>query len=211
MKVPVELTSWPTDRAERVGVNSFGIGGANAHVSLGELLFGDHTDAYFKVLLESARSEGFFDLRSQTDTSDDLPYLLNFSAHTADALKSVVQSHEEYLKAHPESLHDLSYTLNVRREPLPYRAYSVVSKSSMVQPLKVSTFERNTGQYQLVYVFTGQGAQWARMGASLLEGNPVFRKTIQDLEVELSKLEPAPSWSLTGKSNSHLYPKLLRC
>jgi len=31
--VPVELTSWPEDRAERVGVNSFGIGGANAHVS----------------------------------------------------------------------------------------------------------------------------------------------------------------------------------
>lgn len=33
LKVPVNATPWPKDRAERVGVNSFGIGGANAHVS----------------------------------------------------------------------------------------------------------------------------------------------------------------------------------
>jgi acyl transferase domain-containing protein len=113
----------------------------------------------------------------------------------------VVQSHEAYLRAHPENLEDLSYTLNVRREPLPYRAYSVVSRSSIMQPLKVSTFERSNGKYQLVYVFTGQGVQWARMGASLLEGNPIFQRTIQRLELELSKCKPAPSWSLTSKSS----------
>lgn len=32
LKIPLEATAWPADRAERVGVNSFGIGGANAHV-----------------------------------------------------------------------------------------------------------------------------------------------------------------------------------
>ena len=31
--VPVEPCSWPADRAERVSVNSYGIGGSNAHVS----------------------------------------------------------------------------------------------------------------------------------------------------------------------------------
>ena len=31
--VPVEPLSWPEDRAERVSVNSYGIGGSNAHVS----------------------------------------------------------------------------------------------------------------------------------------------------------------------------------
>lgn len=29
----MEPTPWPNDRAERVSVNSFGIGGTNAHVS----------------------------------------------------------------------------------------------------------------------------------------------------------------------------------
>lgn len=32
LRVPLEATSWPTNR-ERASVNSFGIGGANAHVS----------------------------------------------------------------------------------------------------------------------------------------------------------------------------------
>lgn len=32
MRVPVECEKWPAEKAERVGVNSFGIGGANAHV-----------------------------------------------------------------------------------------------------------------------------------------------------------------------------------
>ena len=31
--VPVELTSWPAGKAKRVSVNSFGLGGSNAHVS----------------------------------------------------------------------------------------------------------------------------------------------------------------------------------
>jgi len=158
----------------------------------------------FKVLLESARSAGL-DPRARTEQngiSKDLPYLLTFSANSSDALRDVVQSHEVYLRAHPENLHDLSYTLNVRREPLPYRAYSIVSTSSISQPFKVSTFGRSSGQqHQLVYVFTGQGAQWARMGASLFEGNLIFQRTIQGLELELSKCKPAPSWSLTGKSS----------
>jgi acyl transferase domain-containing protein len=33
LTVPVEPTPFPKDRAERISVNSFGIGGSNAHVS----------------------------------------------------------------------------------------------------------------------------------------------------------------------------------
>ena len=33
LKVPTDTCAWPADRAERIGVNSYGIGGANAHVS----------------------------------------------------------------------------------------------------------------------------------------------------------------------------------
>lgn len=33
LAVPTEPIPWPSDRKERVSVNGFGIGGANAHVS----------------------------------------------------------------------------------------------------------------------------------------------------------------------------------
>lgn len=34
--VPVEACNWPEGRAERVSVGSYGIGGSNVHVSLGD-------------------------------------------------------------------------------------------------------------------------------------------------------------------------------
>jgi acyl transferase domain-containing protein len=37
LTVPTEVMSWPSDRAERVSINSFGIGGSNAHVSMNTL------------------------------------------------------------------------------------------------------------------------------------------------------------------------------
>ena len=33
LMVPIKAIAWPTDRAHRVSISSFGIGGANAHVS----------------------------------------------------------------------------------------------------------------------------------------------------------------------------------
>lgn len=33
LTVPIEPTAWPATRKERISVNSFGIGGANAHAS----------------------------------------------------------------------------------------------------------------------------------------------------------------------------------
>lgn len=34
LHVPTEVEPWPQGRAERVSVNSFGIGGVNAHVCI---------------------------------------------------------------------------------------------------------------------------------------------------------------------------------
>lgn len=41
LTVPLEATPWPKDRAERISVNSFGIGGTNAHVRYLSLLAGN--------------------------------------------------------------------------------------------------------------------------------------------------------------------------
>jgi len=39
LKVPTALTPIPTDRAERISINSFGIGGSNVHVSIGSIAY----------------------------------------------------------------------------------------------------------------------------------------------------------------------------
>lgn len=45
-------------------------------------------------------------------------------------------------------------------------------------------------------VFTGQGAQWASMGASLFHYSTSFRRTIEDLDCYLRGISEAPTWSL---------------
>ncbi|KAI1613463.1 KR domain-containing protein [Exophiala viscosa] len=101
--VPVDPVRWPEDRCERAGVNSFGIGGANAHVVL--------------------ESKNFY-LGSAPLVSKAAPQprILVYSANTPDSLRRQVER--------PECLHDLSYTLGARREHLVHRAYSVAGVSA---------------------------------------------------------------------------------
>lgn len=127
------------------------------------------------------------------------PYLLTFSAHTSEALRMVFQAHESYLTAHPDRLPDLSYTLTTRREPLGHRAFTVVQKNSDSKSVEVSQFHKCQGSPLVAWVFTGQGAQWARMGASLILKNDGFKRSIELLEMELQNCNPRPKWSLIGE------------
>ncbi|KAI2627830.1 hypothetical protein GGR54DRAFT_636951 [Hypoxylon sp. NC1633] len=183
LKVPVEVMSWPEGRLERVGVNSFGIGGANAH-----------------VLIESAKCAGVGSSHRSHNgalAGRHEAYLLNFTAHTADALRTVVQSHEKYLKAHPDKVDDLCYTLAVRREPLAHRAFSVVSSDYSGDDLVVSQFRKAYNDPRTIWTFTGQGAQWAQMGARLILEDENFKRSIQDLELKLRSCRSPPTWSLS--------------
>ena len=51
--VPIKAIAWPTDRAHRVSINSFGIGGANAHVSPLIETFFDLIKTYAHVMTSS--------------------------------------------------------------------------------------------------------------------------------------------------------------
>ncbi|UKZ82860.1 Type I Iterative PKS [Trichoderma virens FT-333] len=74
LKVPTVPTPWPKDRAERISINSFGIGGTNAHVVL---------ESYNQP---APASSGDTELR---------PELLIFSANTAVSLKDQVNQYQE--------------------------------------------------------------------------------------------------------------------
>lgn len=130
--------------------------------------------------------------------SPDQPYLLVLSANSAEALVEMDKNFNSYLNAHPERLLDLSYTLAVRRNHLPYRGYSVAKLSGALDSIIFSS-GKATAQRDLAFVFTGQGAQWASMGARLFDINEIFKETIESLDAHLRSYNPPPLWSLAGK------------
>lgn len=50
----------------------------------------------------------------------------------------------------------------------------------------------------MIWVFTGQGAQWAQMGKELLEHEPLFQQQINALDDVLAGLPDPPPWTLKG-------------
>ncbi|KAL8848907.1 MAG: hypothetical protein Q9221_006065 [Calogaya cf. arnoldii] len=177
LTVPVEPTPFPTDREERISVNSFGLGGSNAHVIV---------DSAASFNLPKPNREG---------RVEDVPQLLLFSAASAPSLKNMTSGYEEWLTKRPDmadKLDDLAYTLANRREHLPHRAFKVVGGSDIpASPGKTSQ------ALNLVMVFTGQGAQWPRMGRELLlREDLVFSESLKTLDNHLQGISDPPTWTI---------------
>lgn len=96
----------------------------------------------------------------QGETSN--PELLLVSANTALSLEEQVKRIQGLvLSGSAPDIYNLAYTINVRREKLPHRAYTVVQDGKI---LETSTLAKVPTKSQDVYlIFSGQGAQWAGM------------------------------------------------
>ncbi|EER36725.1 polyketide synthase [Histoplasma capsulatum H143] len=175
LKVPMESIPWPQDKSERASINSFGVGGANAH-----------------VILESAAMYGIV----APTLKEDGPCLLVYSANTQLSLKKQVENHREYLERYPNRIYDLAYTLGRRREHLPHRSFSVIPGDG--EPIH-SPLTKANGNATLTMVFTGQGAQWPEMGLPLMRSNIVFRQSIQAMDKFLQKLPDGPAWTIEAE------------
>ncbi|KAL2170278.1 hypothetical protein VTG60DRAFT_5054 [Thermothelomyces hinnuleus] len=80
-------------------------------------------------------------------------------------------------------LRDLSYTLACRRSLFRWRRAVVASDlaqltAALEEPKPSKT--RAAPSAKIAFVFTGQGAQWAGMGAELIASSQVFRESIQE-------------------------------
>ncbi|KAI3322568.1 putative polyketide synthase [Xylariaceae sp. AK1471] len=159
--VPIEPILWPQSRLERVSINSFGIGGANAH-----------------VILESAtRSINQLTLPPVTS-----PQLLLYSATLPKPLTKLRNQYKEWVELNYSEVGDLAYTLAHRREHLPWRTFAVAHDGVIDNAPQSS---KASEKHQVVMVFTGQGAQWPRMGYELFQSEEVFRSTIRSLDQQL--------------------------
>ncbi|KAI2821222.1 hypothetical protein CBS115989_2976 [Aspergillus niger] len=175
----------------RISVNSFGYGGANAHVIIEEA---DH-----KKNQVSIRTGGTGAEIHKTARVSQLPYLLPFSANRLQSLKGRVErlSNRDLSCL---SVSDLAYTLGQRRSQFACRGYVITRQETLAQDitvanLQVSTSNLELGSSRLAFVFTGQGAQWQGMARQLLH-YPTFASTIHQLDVELKGLPHAPQWKI---------------
>ena len=75
-----------------------------------------------------------------------------------------------------------------------HRAFAIMDQAG-----RLSSFEKyQATESAMVFLFSGQGAQWAGMGRELLSTAPRFLRSIQAMDLALSKLENPPSWTLEG-------------
>ena len=180
LRVPTSVEPFPEmgDNPRLVGVNSFGFGGANAHIILAEPPPRD-SDKKSSANLERA-------------------WPITISARSEESLRAAATGMGTWLEGHGFSngsgslLPDLVYTLGERRNHHPYRltvaAGSVgdlVAELSAYAAEEAGTTLRDSFTPQpeqplkVGFVMSGQGPQWWGMGRELMAAEPVFREAME--------------------------------
>ena len=98
-------------------------------------------------------------------------------------------------------LNQLAMTLAVKRSQLPWRAFALAESLDTLKTLGsvISKPVQTSQRLGLGYIFTGQGAQYYRMGIDLVQ-YPVFRETLELCDEALRSF--GCGWSTLGKSCS---------
>lgn len=177
LMVPTSTLPWPKNKEERVSVNSFGLGGSNAH-----------------VIIDSARSLGVT-AKTSTIPTIGTPQLAVLSADQPASLENAFRSCSTYLERQPTCSEDLLFTLNMRREHRTHRCFSILNGTQLL-PASRPTAAAEVPK--VVFVFTGQGAQYIGMARELAIHSHAFAEDLQQLDLALSTLPHPPSWSLKG-------------
>ena len=179
----------------RVSINSFGYGGTNAHVVVEGV----------SSMVKRRPAIKYFDKNQHQKSQAPRrafqrrrPFLLPFSAHDKATLKRNIDAHGRVVDKY--TLLDLSHTLANRRSVLKSKAFAVASHDTLQDTFENAdssfTFADESPTPTVGFVFTGQGAQWARMGAELMEYYPSFLRTIRVLDLALEDLPDGPEWSI---------------
>ena len=193
--LPVQVTAtrtpWPGDpgRPRRAGVSAFGFSGTNAHLVLED--HGGPTAHPGEVVgaPQTVPVAGEVEPPAVSRESDPRRVrLLPLSAKTPGALKSLASAYLGFLGGSPSGkgtpeLADLAWTAGGGRDHFPYRAGLVFAGARDLKRSLRDLAERTAGPPskrpgRVLFLFSGEGAEWAGMGRSLYETEPVARAVL---------------------------------
>nr|AXL06514.1 polyketide synthase [uncultured bacterium] len=203
-----EAREWPQNgHPRRAGVSSFGISGTNAH-----------------LILEEAPAEKAQPVSAEaqepTAPADAVPLVV--SARSAGSLAGQAGRLAAFVDgaegADGVSLADVAGALVSDRTVFGERAVVVAGSrdEAMAGLQALARGESSAGVVsgsagsgapgKVVWVFPGQGSQWAGMGRELLDSSPVFAERIAQCA---AALEPWVDWSLIDVLRGDVDPELM--
>ena len=212
LRVPTEMEAWPDDQPGVVGINSFGFGGANAHVILADpnhartQLFSEHSAQITGTNGHTTKTNGSAVASSNglETKSSDVPFPLLITARSEDALRQRAEDFSKFLADSHDSFADITYTAQLRRSHYSHRLGLVANNADEARETLAAFLEEETrpnmhtaeakkDEQGLVFVFCGQGPQAAQMGMDLYRREPVFRAAMDEIDTLLREIV---DWSL---------------
>ena len=155
-------------------------------------------DKHGSVVEGYETSTGQLKLQTPYAKKPSIPKLLVLAAADMDTLSQMINLYKEHITNTPNvDLESLLYTLDSRRSLFQWRSYLAIEGNQSIADslINVSLPTRVVSKPKTAFVFTGQGAQWARMGLELL-AYPIFRNSLEELGACLHGL--GCEWSLIG-------------
>ncbi|MFJ5225022.1 SDR family NAD(P)-dependent oxidoreductase [Streptomyces sp. NPDC088400] len=198
----IEARPWQRrDTPRRAGVSSFGISGTNAHLILEEAPVPVPVPAPAPALTPAPDPA---DPPGTGPAPQGSPSVWPLSARSAPALARQAARLTDALAASPPPrTADVARALAGTRAALEHRAVVLAEDLDGFRALLTAlargddppgVIRGRARAARTVFVFPGQGSQWAGMARELLDGSPVFRDRVQQCAEALT---PYTDWSLT--------------
>jgi acyl transferase domain-containing protein len=190
LRIATDRTPWRRTGVPRfAGLSSFGAGGTNAHVIVGEA-----------------------PQRAAVQPGVERPmHLLTLSGRTPKALAELARRYSAHIAAHPSQLPDVCYTANAGRSHFEYRlAAGAASAAEMQEHLNTFAVTSSAGRAlwhgvskarkdaRIAFRFSGDGSHERGIGGYLYATQPTFRRIVDQCDERF----PHASFVTEGRANA---------
>ena len=187
LRPALSSAAWPLQGTAHAAVNAFGYGGTNAHVIISES--------------PTSRPRVTQTVAISGATEDATIRLIPISAINRRALSAFANELRGH--SHPGSWLERASTLARRRAHLSERAVVLASTEEEMNselqklaegaPSRACVVGRSSRERRLLWVFTGMGPQWWRMGRDLYRTASVFRAAVEEAGAAFAEVA---GWSI---------------